>query len=256
MSKRKKFVTTAALLAVIFFVTATQSALNRLLGISIISILSVGLFAWSLSDDMHIDATLLVFILPALFTFGVGSFWFLLPSVAVARIPVVVMYGIGMYALALTANIITVSKVRTIALLRAAKSVSFVITLVTSFLLFDGIFSLKANIIVNMLLSFGTSFLLFLPAIWVTNLSRNLSKDVIIHSLTYSYIIGLFTGMLYFLPVSVVVASILLTVSLYVILGLAQAHHEGRLFKETAREYLIVGLLVFLTMILSTSWRG
>jgi hypothetical protein len=246
----------AGILSITFFVTASQVTINRLLGISIISLVSVLLFGWSLSDELHKDATLLVFILPALFTFGVGSFWFLLPSVAVARIPVVVLYGIGMYALALTANIIAVSKVRTIALLRAAKSVSFVITLVTSFLLFDAIFSLKANIIVNMLLSFVTVLLLFLPAVWVTNLSRKISRDVIIHSVAYSYIIGLFSGMLYFLPVSVVIASILLTVSLYVILGLAQAHHEGRLFKETAREYLIVGLLVFLTMILSTSWRG
>lgn len=246
----------AAILSITFFVTASQVAINRLLGISVISFVSVLLFAWSLSDELHRDATLLVFLLPALFTFGVGSFWFLLPSVAVARIPVVILYGIGMYALALTANIIAVSKVRTIALLRAAKSVSFAITLVTSFLLFDAIFSLKANIIVNMLLSFVTVFLLFLPAVWVTNLSRKISRDVVIHSVAYSYIIGLFTGMLYFMPVSVVIASILLTVSLYVILGLAQAHHEGRLFKETAREYLIVGLLVFLTMILSTSWRG
>lgn len=246
----------AAILSITFFVTASQVAINRLLGISVISFVSVLLFAWSLSDELHRDATLLVFLLPALFTFGVGSFWFLLPSVAVARIPVVILYGIGMYALALTANIIAVSKVRTIALLRAAKSVSFAITLVTSFLLFDAIFSLKANIIVNMLLSFVTVFLLFLPAVWVTNLSRKISRDVVIHSVAYSYIIGLFTGMLYFMPVSVVIASILLTVSLYVILGLAQAHHEGRLFKETAREYLIVGFLVFLTMILSTSWRG
>ncbi len=256
MSKRQKFVLTSGILAIAFFVTASQVVANRLLGISIISIASIVLLAWSLYDDIHRDATLLVFILPALFTFGVGLFWFLLPSVAVARIPVVVMYGLGMYALALTANIITVSKVRTIALLRAAKSVSFVITLVTSFLLFDGIFSLKANIIVNMLLSFVTVFMLFLPAIWVTNLNKRLTKDIIVHSLTYSYIIGLIAGMLYFVPVSVVVASILLTVSLYVILGLGQAYHEGRLFKETAREYLIVGLLVFVTMLLSTSWRG
>jgi len=188
MSKRQKFVFTALFLSVAFFGIASQESLNKLLAISIISLASIGLFAWSLSDNLKRDATLLVFILPALFTFGVGSFWFLLPSLAAARLPIIVLYGIGMYALALTSNIITVSKVRTIALLRAAKSVSFVVTLFTSFLLFDAIFSLRANIIVNMVLCFITSMLLLLPELWVTYLSPKISKKVIIHTISLSLI--------------------------------------------------------------------
>mgnify|MGYP007068819467 CR=1 FL=1 len=61
--------------------------------------------------------------------------------------------------------------------------------------------------------------------------------------------------LLYFWPISVVEGAIFLTVVMYVLLGLGQSEHEGRLFKQTVREYLVVGIIVFLAMIVITSWR-
>jgi hypothetical protein len=37
-------------------------------------------------------------------------------------------------------------------------------------------------------------------------------------------------------------------------LGLGQAKLEGRLFSQTIREYLMVGVLVLLSMFLATRW--
>jgi len=59
-----------------------------------------------------------------------------------------------------------------------------------------------------------------------------------------------------FWPVTVVVGSLFLTVSLYVLLGLGQARLEARLFAQTTKEYLLIGLIVSLGMFLATRWRG
>ena len=61
---------------------------------------------------------------------------------------------------------------------------------------------------------------------------------------------------LYFWPVTVVVGSLFLTIAVYMLLGLGQAKIEGRLFSQTVREYLIVGVLVFIGMFFATRWGG
>lgn len=256
MSKRQKFVLSAVILSIAFLVTGTQEIINRFVGVFAISIASVLLFSWCLSETLRRNATLLVLVLPALFTFGVGSFWFLLPSSVLTRIPVVILYGIGLYALGLTANIYTVSTIRSIALFRAAKSVGFVITLFTSFLLNDAIFSLKAGFFLNIPMLFITAIGLVLPGLWVSTLDTTLSKKQIVYSVVISACITLIGCMLFFWPSSVVITSLFVTVSLYVLLGLAQAQIEGRLFASTMREYLLVGIIVFIAMTMSTSWRG
>jgi len=177
-----------------------------------------------------------------------------LPSLLIARIPVVIMYGLGIYALSLTANIYTVSTIRTIALMRAAKGVGFVLTLLTSFLLFDAIFSIKADLWVNVLLVYVSSFLVFFQGLWTSSLDHRLSKEVTISSVIFSLVLSEIAMVLFFWPVTVVVGSLFLTVGVYVLLGLGQAQIEGRLFAQTAREYLTVGILVFLAMVVATQW--
>ena len=71
-----------------------------------------------------------------------------------------------------------------------------------------------------------------------------------------SIVIGQIAISLYFWPVTVVVGSLFLTVTVYVLLGLGQARLEARLFVQTVREYLVVGLLVFLGMFIATRWGG
>ena len=60
---------------------------------------------------------------------AVAFFYFLLPVRWLTRIPVVVLYAVGIYALLLTENIYNVAADRTIALLRAAHSVGYLLTL-------------------------------------------------------------------------------------------------------------------------------
>ena len=67
------------------------------------------------------------------FTAAIALFYFLLPVRWLTRVPVAVLYAVGMYALLLTENIYNVAADRTIALLRAAQSIGYLLTLLTYF---------------------------------------------------------------------------------------------------------------------------
>lgn len=200
--------------------------------------------------------TLLTLILPALFTAGVGVFWFLLPTSIFTRFPIIIFYGVGIYVLCLTSNIYTVAAIRTIALLRAAHGVGFVLTLVTSFLIYDAILSLRTLLPITWASVTALSFPLFFQGLWSASLEKEFSKDLVIYSALFSLIMGEIALSLYFWPVTVVVGSLFLTIAVYMLLGLGQAKIEGRLFSQTVREYLIVGVLVFIGMFFATRWGG
>lgn len=256
MSKRRRFLITSILLAFGFIGIQFLRDQNRFWAIGALGVLSVVLFTWSLWEGLGRDMTFLTLVLPTVFTLGVGLFWFLLPASVFARIPIIIFYGIGVYVLALTMNIYSVSAIRTIALLRAARGVGFVVTLITSFLVFDAILSIKTSAVVMMFLSFILSFPLFLQGFWSVNLSKEYVPELTTLSLTSSLIVGEIAGALYFWPVTVVVGSLFLTVAVYMLLGLGQSRLDGRLFAVTVREHFTVGILVFVAMFFATHWGG
>lgn len=254
MSKRKKFVITSIILALGFIGIQFLDVNYRYLSIGGLTFLTLVLFYWSLSESVGLNMTLMSFILPIFFTFGVGLFWFLLPTNIYTRIPVIIFYAVGIYALCLTANIYTVSSIRTIALIRAAHGVGFVLTLITSFLIFDTVLSIHAPFYINAVLVFISSFFLFFHGNWSVSLDDKLSLEIFVSSLIPSLVLAEVVISLYFWPVTVVVGSLFLIVIMYVLMGLSQAKREGRLFKQTVREYLTVGVLVFLGMFIATHW--
>jgi hypothetical protein len=254
MSKRRRFVISSIILSLGFVAIQFLTDQNRFWAIGILGLATIGFFVWSLFDSLGKNMTLLILILPTIFTLGVGTFWFLLPSNIFARIPIVIFYGIGIYVLCLTMNIFTVSAIRTIALLRAARGVGFVLSLVTSFLVFDAILSLKTQIFVLLPLVFAVSFPLFLQGFWSVILEKEYSKDIFIMSIVTALIMAETAAALFFWPVTVVVGSLFLTVTFYVLLGLGQSKIEGRLFFTTIREHLVVGVVVFIAMFFATHW--
>jgi hypothetical protein len=254
MSKRRRFVITVLLLSLGFFGMQFLNNQFRFLAIGTLSALTTILFVWSLKEGLGKNTTLLALILPTFFTLGVGLFWFLLPASVFARVPIVIFYGIGIYAICLTTNIYTVSAIRTIALLRAARGVGFVLSLLTSFLLYDTILSLKMPIWINALLVYASSWPIFLQGFWSINLEEKLTSDNLITTSLFSFVIAEVSISLFFWPITVIVGSLFLTVAMYILLGLGQSKFEGRLFAATVREYLTVGLLVMAGMLIATHW--
>lgn len=254
MSKRKRFILTSFLLSLGFVGVQTLPEQFRVISIISLSILTLVAFVWSLWEGLGANLTLASLILPCFYTLGVGFFWFLLPTNIFARIPVIVLYGLGIYALCLTSNIYTVSAIRTIALLRAARGVGFVLTLLTFFLLFDTILSIRWPLYFLSPVVVLASIPIYFQSLWSVDLNKTISLGVVKLSLIFGLVMGEIAIVIFFWPVSVVVGSLFLTVTCYVLLGLGQAHVEDKLFPQTIREYLVVGLAVFLGMFFATSW--
>ena len=257
ISKRRRFLISLVLLSLGFIAVQFLISINRFGAIGILGALTVLLFAWSLYEGLGKNMTLVTLILPAMFTLGVGFFWFLLPGSVFARIPILIFYGVGIYVLCLTMNVFSVSAVtKTIALMRAARGVGFVLTLVTSFLVFDSILSLRAPVWVVAPAVGLLSFPLFFQGYWVVDLDTQFKKELAFLSLVSALVVGEIAVALYFWPVTVVTGSLFLTVVVYMILGLGQAKLEERLFLATIREHLSVGVLVFIAVYFATRWGG
>lgn len=254
ISKRRRFVITSGLLSLGFVLIQFLNDQNRFWAIGVLAVLTIILFLWSLWGIVGKNMTILTLVLPTIFTAGVGIFWFLLPANLYTRIPIVIFYGLGIYVLCLTMNIFSVAAIRTIALLRAARGVGFVLSLITSFLVFDAIFSLKTEIYILAPLIFVVTLPLYLQGLWTAVLEKSFSKSLVVSSLIFAFVTAQVATALYFWPVTVVVGSLFLTVAFYMILGLGQAKVEGRLFPAAIREYLIVGALVFISMFFATHW--
>lgn len=254
VGKRQRFLITSILLSLGFVGIQIVNESLRIPGIISLSVLTLILFTWSLWEGLGKNATLLTLVLPIFFTLGVGFFWFLLPVNILTRIPIVLFYGLGIYGLALTANIYTVSTIRTIALLRAARGIGFVLTLVTSFLALDTILSIKPLQLTGFVYVFLFSFPLFWQGLWVSSIDLGIDRNLVVMASVFSLVLAEVFLVLFFWPVTVVVGSLFLTTVMYILLGLGQARIEQRLFPQTVREYLTLGLLVLFGMLLATRW--
>lgn len=256
MSKRRRFILTSGILAGIFLLTQLFDVFFRYEAIFGIIVISLVLSVWALRDTLAINATILTLILPVFFTAGVGFFYFLLPATLLVRIFVVFLYGLGMYALLLTANIYNVAAIRTIALLRAAHAVGFLLTLVTAFFLLDTLWSFRLFPWVNGVGVAFLSFPLIFQSLWSIELEERINRKLLEWSVVLALVMGEIGFMISLWPVTVLVASLFLTSILYVLIGLCQAQLSGRLFTRTIKEYLLVGLVVFAAVYLSSKWGG
>jgi len=254
LTKRRKFVLSSLILSFGLYLLAVIGFEHKYQAIAGLVALAGILTFWSLREAALNLASWLTPILPMFFTAGVALFYFLLPVNLFTIVPVILIYFVGMYALLLTLNIFSVAAIRTINLFRSASAVGFLLTLLTSFFLYNAVLSLKMNFYVNFLAVFLISLPLFLVGLWSVNLEEKMPAEILKLSLIAACFVGQLELALSFWPVTVTVGSLFLTASVYVLLGLLQAQRLGRLFRKTVTEYLAVGLTVFLTLLLYTSW--
>ncbi len=256
ISKRIRFIISSIFLLIGFTSIQIFDDLNKFLFIGVLVLLTGILSFWSFYEGMGKNMTLSALILPMMFTLGVGMFWFLLPSSVYTRIPIIIFYTAGIYILLSTMNIYTVSSSKTIALLRAARGVGFVLTLITSFLLFDAILSIRQYAFISSPLIFIVSILLFIQGFWSIELEKKIDSKIGLMTLISSLIVTELSIAISFWPVTVVVGSLFLTSGVYMLLGLGQTKLEDRLFPNSIREYITVGLIVLVGMFFATHWGG
>ncbi|MBI4136537.1 hypothetical protein HY469_00585, partial [Candidatus Roizmanbacteria bacterium] len=133
LSKRQEFVIITGILTLGLVAVQLLPVELRywfLFGLTAVSYI---LSAIGLREDLKSVEYVMLLTLPTLFTAAVGLFYFLLPVRWLTRLPIALLYAIGIYAILLVENIYNVAVNRSIQLLRVAHAVGFLATLTTIF---------------------------------------------------------------------------------------------------------------------------
>lgn len=227
----------------------------RPLGVVVFSVVSYLLTAWVLFQNLDGVEWLTIVPLPAFFALAVSSFYFLLPASWLARAAILLIYGLGMYALLLAGNIFTIAKVRTIQLLRAAQAAIFFFCLIAALLAYNTVFSLGLWFLWNGLLCAAITVLLSFTFYWSIRLEKRLSREVLGLTLRSGIMIGFLATIASFFPANLWPTSLLLMSGMYTLLGLGQSALEQRLFTNTVREYVGAFIAVAIMFFVMLPWK-
>ena len=255
-TKRQQFVLVTTILTLGLLLTQIVSGASRYFLVAFLSAAACGLSVLVFRQELAGIEWFTIVSLPTLFTAAVALFYFLLPVRWLTRLPVALLYGVGIYALLLTENIYTVAANRTIALLRAAHSVGFLLTLFTYFLLVQTILAFRFPVPVQTLVIGIVSFFLVLQSIWSMELSEVLGRRVWQTSIAISVFLMQLVWACSFIPTKTTLLALLFTTAFYSTVGMAQQYLVEKLYKKTVIEFFSVSAIVFVITLLATSWRG
>jgi hypothetical protein len=256
ITKRQQFVIVTLLCAFGLLLTQIVSTEFRFGTVFVLSVVTYILCAFVLREDLSGIEWFTLLSLPTLFTAAIAVFYFLLPVRWLTRIPVVVVYSVCMYALLLTENIYNVAANRTIALLRAAHTVGFLLTLVVFFLLSQTVLSIRSNAFVNTLGAGIVAFILTFQTLWSVVLEPAFDKRILSITIATACVIAQLAWILSFWPITTTIEALFLTTCLYAMAGMGQQYLQEKLYKKTVTEFLIVTAIISVIVIISTNWRG
>ncbi len=250
LTKRRKFVIVSALLTIGLLVIQRLSVESRYAAIAFFALAAYCLTAWSLFKELRGVAWLTNLVLPTLYPTAVALFYFLLPQAPLTQMIVLILFAVSMYGLLLTANIFAVASIRTIQLLRAARAVGFLLSILASAFLYHVIFSLHLPFYLVLLLTFVASYPLMLAGAWSYHLSDRIGIEAR-YALVGSLLVMEMAWALSFWLIEVPLASIVLAMVMSVVFGLFQHDLEERLFTRTVQEYLGFAGIVMIVVIIS-----
>jgi len=254
MTKRRRFVLISVLLTIGLLIVQHLPVESRYGAIIVYAFASYFLTAWSLFKDLHGASWVVNLILPTFYPVSVALFYFLLPQAPVTQLVVVILFAISMYALLLTANIFAVATNRTIQLLRAARAVGFLLSILTSAFLFHVIFSLHVAAWLVGILVFVVALPLLWQGVWSYVVAQAVKREFY-YGLVGAVVLMEMAVALSFWLIDVPLASVMLAMGMYVILGLFQHDLEGRLFARTMQEYLGFAGIVFVIVASAVLYR-
>ncbi len=254
LNKRQKLVFIVVFLSVGLFVSEYFSGFNVILLTLFLSILTDIFLYLVLKKDIKGTFYYPIFILPFFYTIAFSLFYSLIPARFLTRVGLTGIYAFGLYSLFLTENIFAVSGIRTINLLRSARIVSFVLTILVLFFLLNIGFSLRPPFYLLPIAVFVFSFFLNFQSLWTYSLDVSQIKETLFSSLIISLSMLELSLILTIWPVDASIYSIFLTGVFYTYSGLGHAWIERRLFKGVLWEYVWVGFLSILILLFFSKW--
>lgn len=254
IDKRYRFVISTVILTSIMLVSTFYSFSTGLFFIPLLLIVSYILTYFSLLEGIEHMSWFGLFLMPVFVTLSFYFFYFLFPARWLTRLPFISLYAISIYAMLLCTNIFNVGVEKNLQLYRAAFSVNFFYHAISSFFIFNLLFSFQQVFLVNSAVVGVVVFILSLHLFWTIHLNKHLDKVVLHYALLVAIVVAELAMIISFLPLKVSIYALFLTASYYSLTGLIYNYIDQRLFKETVREYTIVLIFVGIITILSLSW--
>lgn len=254
LNKRQKFVAAVLILSTGVFLSEYLTGITLTVAAVTLAALTVLMLLFILRKDIRGTFFAPILVLPFFFTLAFPFFYSLVPERLISRVIVTTIYAFGLYSLFLTQNIFAVSGIRTINLLRSARIVAFVITLLVFYFLVNFIFSLRLPVLLTPLLIFPLSFFMNIQSLWTYALDTSQVKPIAIFSVIIALCILELSYVLVLWPVNASIYSLFLTGIFYTYSGLCHAWLERRLFKGILWEYVWVGFISVLFLIIFSKW--
>lgn len=255
LTKRGKFVVCVFILSAgMYFSELVTGNIIILLSL-LLALLTIVFLYFILRADINKKSYVFpIFILPFFYTLSFSLFYALVPSRFLTRVVLTLIFAFGAYSLLLTQNIFAISTLRTINLLRSARIVSFVITIFVLFFMFNIIFSLRLPLYITPFLVGVLSYLMSIQFLWSYSESKEGGREVFLFSGAIALMMTELSFGLSIWPVSAAIYAIFLTGMFYTYSGLSHAWLERRLFKGILWEYVWVGILSVLFLLIFSRW--
>lgn len=249
LNKRERFVLAVIILSLFLFTAEFYVSFN-LIWVGLVLAFLTDLFLYVIiREDIKFTSSYPIFILPFFYTLAFSLFYTLVPERLLSRFLITSLYAFGLYSLFLSENIFIVSAIRTINLLRSARIVSFVITILILFFMVNFIFSLRLPIYVTPFFTALVVFFLNFQSLWTYSLEKQILREILLYSLVISLSIFELSIGLSIWPVDAQIYSLFITGIFYMYSGLLHYWIEKRLFGGILWEYIWVGALSFLVLI-------
>jgi len=256
LTKRSEFVIITVILTAMFVVMGRMPPGYYFWAVSFITVSTVILTAIGLRETTTGIRWFTLLLLPALFTAGIGLFYFLLPMRWLTRIPMSFVFGLGIYSILLVENIYGVASMRSIQLLRVAQTVGFVATLSTLFFFFNIFYSFRLPYYAIGALVCLLSFILMMQSFWAITLQEKIDATLFWYSIVLAFLVAQAAVVLSLWPVQPIMASLFLTTASYTLIGVGHHYLAKRLFQKNILEYVRVFIIVLILIFLTTNYRG
>ena len=254
ISKRQKFVFSTLLLLTIFFISTYYTGFTHIIiGLSLALFTDILLFL-ILKEDLKNTFSYPIFILPFFYTLSFSLFYLIIPQRLFSKVLLSLLFGFGFYSLLLTQNIFVISALKTINLLRSARIVAFVISLLVLFFIANFVFSLHLPFFVSPLVIGLVIFFLNFQSLWIYSQGSTKINELLVNSVFISFAIMQLSLVLLIWPVNGSIYSLFLTGIFYTYSGLSHAWIEKRLFKGVLWEYIWVGFMSVFILLVFSRW--
>ncbi len=256
LNKRQKIIISAVLLTIGLLSTQLVDFNLRFKFIAGLFVATYILSIWALWEGLNLTKAVVLMILPTFFTVALASFYFLLPVRWLTRLPIASVFGLMFYLLLLAQNVFNVASLRTIPLYRAASTASFLFTLLSAFFLFNVIYAFNLLFFWNGVAVFLISYPLILQVLWSIQMEDKVSAAIFVQSFIISIVLGELALAFSFWPIPNTIWPLIISSSMYVLLGLTTQVLKSRVNGRVVWEYLTIGTLVLIIGFLTTSWTG